>query len=417
MKQPRPTAAAAALTLVATAGLAVSGDWPRWRGSDLTGVSKEQGLKLDWDDEPSHAPGRPRSAPATHRSPSPVAKVFTLGLEEPKKSGLFRKAKGVEVVRALDEKTGRQIWEHHYPTEFKAKFYDGGTSGTPTVDGDTVYVFGQMGDLIALDIANGKPRWQKNLADELGLPENTWGLTGSPLVYGDLLVLNAGQHGTAVDKKSGEVKWKSPATGSGYSTPIPITVGGEQLLAIFSAKALHAVNPANGDLAWSYPWETKYDVNAADPVPLGGDRLFISSGYGRGGTVLKLSPGGAEKVWENTDIRTQFNPAVYIGGFLYGIDGNTSDGSKCELKCIDPADGSVKWSERIGFGGVTAVGDTLIALNERGELITAKATPDGFEPLSRFQAISKKCWTIPTVANGKLFVRNQAGTLIAYSAK
>ena len=129
---------------------------------------------------------------------------------------------------------------------------------------------------------------------------------------------------------------------------------------------------------------------------------------------MKISPGGAEKVWENTDIKTQFNPAVLIGGYLFGIDGNTSNGSKCELKCVDPKDGSIKWAERIGFGGVTAVGDLLIALNERGELITAKATPDGFKPVLRFQAISKKCWTIPTVANGKLYVRNQAGRLVAY---
>lgn len=410
MSHPRILLLSLAAAFPATA---LAEDWPRWRGPNLDGISKEAGLKLDRDSEPATAWS---ANIGTGYSSVSVAggKVFTLGLEKPKKGGLFNRAKGVEVVRALDEKTGKQLWEHRYPSKFEPKFYDGGTSGTPTVDGDTVYVFGQRGELIALKAATGDVIWSKNLAKELGFKISTWGITGSPLVYGDLLILNAGTHGTGIDKKTGAVKWKSGGGSNGYATPIPFEVGGQKLVAIFSAKGLHAVDPASGKLAWTHPWETKYEVNAADPVLLGGDRMFISSGYGRGGAVLKLSPGGAETVWENKDIRTQFNPAVLVGGHLYGIDGNTSNGNKCELKCVDPEDGSVKWAERIGFGSVTAVGDVLLALNERGELIIAQASPEKFSPLFRFQAIAKKCWTIPTVANGRLYIRNQAGKLIAY---
>ena len=253
-----------------------------------------------------------------------------------------------------------------------------------------------------------------DLFTELGFGIGTWGLTGSPLVYGDLLILNAGTHGTAVKKSTGETVWSSGGGNNGYATPVPFEVDGENLLAIFSADGLHAVEPETGKLAWTHPWETSYEVNAPEPVVLGRGRLFISSGYGRGGAVLKVSRGGAEVDWENTNIRTQFNPAVLIGGYLYGIDGNTSDGRSATLKCIDPKSGAVKWSEATGFGGVAAVGDTLVVLNESGELITGKASPDGFKELARTQAIAKKCWTIPTIAAGKLLVRNQAGTLVCF---
>ena len=401
------------LLLFALSTLASGKDWPRWRGPDLNGISSEKGLKLDWEGEPERL--WTAKIGSGYSSVSVAGgKAYVLGLEEPDKGGLFRKAKGVEVVRCLDLENGEEVWAHRYPSKFKPKFYDGGTSGTPTVDGDKVFVFGQSGELMALNAADGKVIWEKDLAKELGFGIGTWGLTGSPLVYGDLLILNAGTHGTAVKKSTGETVWSSGGGNNGYATPVPFEVDGENLLAIFSADGLHAVEPKTGKLAWTHPWETRYEVNAADPVVLGGGRLFISSGYGRGGAVLKVSRGGAEVDWENTNIRTQFNPAVLIGGYLYGIDGNTSDGRSATLKCIDPKSGAVKWSEVTGFGGVAAVGDTLVVLNESGELITGKASPDGFKELARTQAIAKKCWTIPTIAAGKLLVRNQAGTLVCF---
>lgn len=403
----------AIFVLAALTGFAFAKDWPRWRGPDGNGISTEAGLTLSWEDEPKKL--WQTKIGTGYSSVSVVGdKLFTLGLEEVEKKGLFKKAKGAEVARCLDAKTGKEIWKHAYPSQFSPKFYDGGTSGTPTVDGDHVYIFGQSGEMLCLTIADGKVVWEKNLAKELGFGIGTWGLTGSPFIEGDLLILNAGTHGTAVNKKTGEVKWKSGEGKAGYATPVPFEVDGERLLAIFSANGLNAVDPKTGKLAWNYEWLTKYEVNAADPIPLADNRMFISSGYGRGGAVLKLSRGGAEVVWENKDIRTQFNPAVEIGGYLYGIDGNTSDGSKATFKCVDAKDGSVKWSERTGFGGVMAVGETLIILNERGELMTAKATPAGYEELARAQVIGKKCWTVPTVANGQLWVRNQAGSLICF---
>lgn len=395
----------------ALSSFAQAEDWPRWRGPDLNGISTEKGLALAWDDEPEQL--WTAQIGSGYSSVSVAGgRLFAFGLEKGEKKGLFKKGGGGEVLRCLDAATGKTIWiSKSYASTFKPKYYDGGTSGTPTVDGEIVYLLRQTGELSAMGVADGKAIWQRDLAKDLNLKIATWGLTGAPLVEGGLLIVNAGEHGCAFDKKTGKTVWKSGGA-HGYATPIPFEADGVRLVALFTGKALHAVDPASGKPAWSHPWETKYEVNAADPVLLGGGRIFVSSGYGRGAAVLKVTAKGAETVWENKNISTQFNPAVFIGGYLYGIDGNSTSGAKGELKCIDPKDGSVKWSQRTGFGGLSAAGDTLIILNDRGELITAKATPDGFRELARAQPIGKKCWTTPTLAGGKLYIRNQAGTLV-----
>jgi len=400
----------ALLLLLASSTLAAAADWPRWRGPDLNGISTQQGLALKWEDEPKTL--WTAQIGSGYSAVSVIGdKLFVFGLEKSEKKSFFKKEQSAEVIRCLNTATGKEIWSRTMPSTFKAKYYDGGTSGTPTLDGDTLYLLRQTGELLALNSADGTPIWEKNLHDELDLKMGDWGLTGAPLIEGDLVILNAGERGCAFEKTTGKLVWKSSG-GHGYATPVPFETGGVRLVALFTFNSLNAIDPRTGKLAWTLPWKTKYNVNAADPVLLDDDKIFLSSGYGRGAAVIKVSPTGAETLWENKNINTQFNPAVFIDGFLYGIDGNTTTGAKAQLKCIDPSDGSVKWAERTGFGGLTAANDTLIILNERGELITAKASPESFRELARAQPIGKKCWTVPTLANGKLYIRNQSGTLV-----
>ena len=129
--------------------------------------------------------------------------------------------------------------------------------------------------------------WSKNLNRELGLEIPTWGCASSALVEGDLVVLNMGSAGVALDKKSGKVVWVSAKSAGAYATPVPLTIGGDRCLAILSRQSLVAVKAADGQEVWSYPWKTEYDVNAADPI-VAGDKVFISSGYNHGGALLKV---------------------------------------------------------------------------------------------------------------------------------
>jgi outer membrane protein assembly factor BamB len=171
---------------------------------------------------------------------------------------------------------------------------------------------------------------------------------------------------------------------------------------------------ANGTPLWSYKWNTRYAVNAADPI-LSGDTLFISSGYNKGCTLLKISSSQPEKIWESKVLKNQFNSSILIDGHLYGIDGDQN--SRCSLKCVRLKDGEEIWAEKsIGFGSLMAANGRLIILTEKGELVIAKASTEKFEEINRSQILSGRCWSAPVLANGKLFARNTPGHVVCLDA-
>src|SRR6185295_4572689 len=156
------------------------------------------------------------------------------------------------------------------------------------------------------------------------------------------------------------------------------------------------------------PWETSYNVNAADPI-LHGDKVFVSSGYDRGCAAFRVNSSKPAVLWENKNMRNHFNSCVLLNGCVYGIDGNAS-ASDAALKCIDLADGKVKWTfPGVGTGGVTIADGKLIVISARGELMVGEASPSGFKPVSRAQVLGGKCWITPVLANGRIFCRNAAG--------
>jgi outer membrane protein assembly factor BamB len=373
-------------------------DWTQWRGPNHDGVSKETAWNAQWQGEPK----RLWSAKVGEGFSSMTVaqgRLYTLG-----------RAGKTETVHCLDANSGRVLWTHGWPSQFKAKYYEGGTSSTPVVDGNAVYVFGQSGELVALTAAAGKVLWQKNLADELRLKSGTWGFAGSPLVDGERLILNAGTHGTTVNKATGKVLWQSGTSETGYATPVPFSSGGRALAALMGKEHVFAVERATGKLAWKHPWKTNYDVNAADPILLNG-QMLISSGYGHGAALLALSNSGATEVWQNTKLRSQMNPGIALGGYVYAFDGHSD--SKPALVCLNIATGQPTWrQEGLGLGTVIGAGGKLIILSEKGELITAEANPRAFTPISRAQVLGGKCWTVPTLANGLLYARNWKGDLV-----
>lgn len=397
-----------AATILLTAPVMSAEDWPRWRGPDLNGISKETNWSANW---PANGPKTLWKARVGDGFGSVVVadgRLFVVGLDKPARK---------ETLLCLDSETGKQIWKHTYDARFKPMYYEGGTSGTPTVDGNTVFFLEQTGRLFSFDVASGKLKWgaevNKDTRSELGV----WGVTGAPLVHGDLLILNVGATGAAYNKNTGKLLWKSRSAKNGYATPIPFKQGGKTLVGIFSSGGLAAVDPANGKVAWTQRWRTKYDVNAADPVLVNDTHIYISSGYGAGGALLELTRSGAKVAWTGKAQRTQFIPAVYLGGHLYGIDGDTAD--KAALTCIDVRNGKLKWKSKTfgSGGGLIAADGKLIAQSSRGELFIVPASPDGFKPIAQAQVMGGKSWTSPTLANGRIYCRNSQGSLVCLDVK
>jgi outer membrane protein assembly factor BamB len=259
--------------------------------------------------------------------------------------------------------------------------------------------------LFCLDAAKGTVVWSKRLNRELGLEIPTWGCASSVLVEGEVAVVNMGSAGVALDRKSGKVVWVSAKSMGAYATPVPLKIGSEECLAILTRQSLVAVKAANGQQVWSYPWQTSYDVNAADPI-LDGDKIFISSGYNHGGTVVKMTGQTPEKVWENKNLRNHFNSCVLWQGYLYGPDDSG-------LRCVAFETGDLKWTYGgFGKGSLMVADGKLVGLSEKGELIIAEATPAAFTPISRAQVLKGKCWTTPVLANGHIYCRNAVGDVV-----
>ena len=222
---------------------------------------------------------------------------------------------------------------------------------------------------------------------------------------GDLVILDVGAAGTAFDKKTGKVVWASGKGASGYSSPVLFKAGDQRLAAIVAAETLEVVNPADGHSAWKFPWKTQYDVNAADPIISGG-KVFVSAGYGHGCALLDISHGQPSVLWQNKNMRNHFNSSVLWKGYLYGVDEN-------ELKCLSLNTGEVKWSEsKFGKGSLILADGKIIGLSEKGELMVAEASPEGFMPISHAQVLGGKCWTTPVLSNGRIYCRNAKGDLV-----
>ncbi len=232
-----------------------------------------------------------------------------------------------------------------------------------------------------------------------------WGFAGSVFIEGDLAILNIGSAGAGLDKKTGKVVWSSGTEESGYSTAVPFESGSERAVMMAIKRDVVAVKVKDGKEVWRFPWKTQYDVNAADPIMFG-SKVFISSGYNHGGGVFDVGSNPPKELWNNKNMRNHMNSCVIWQGHIYGVDEN-------QLRCLDAATGEVKWTDKFsGKGSLMLADGKLIVLSDKGELAVADANPGGFKPISRTQALGGKCWTVPVLANGKIYCRNAAGDVV-----
>lgn len=375
-------------------------DWIQWRGPNRNGISPESKWLNQWSDGGPTILWKATVGMGFSSFVVSNGKVFTMG-----------NADNSDTVFALDAMTGIIKWKHTYPSDLGDKYFEGGTTGTPTIDGDNLYTLSRWGDVFCFQASTGKILWTRNVQVETGARVPSWGFTGAPLVIEKMLILNVGETGLALDKSTGKTLWQSSTKEAGYTTPVPWVTGGKSQVVFGSGQGYIGVDSLSGKEVWRMKWVTQYGVNAADPV-IDGDRLFISSGYGKGAALIKpLASGEPELVWKSKVLRTQMNAAVLFDKHLYGIDGDTTE--KPLLKCVELATGAEKWSDSTsGTRGLLIANGRLILLGEKGELIIAPASPSGFKPTSRAQVLGGKSWTAPILANGMLFCRNSRGEVV-----
>ena len=372
-------------------------DFPQFLGPGRNAFIDSVTLSRDWPNDPPRELWRRKVGDAW----SAFAVVGSAAVTQEKRGE-------EEVVVRYDLATGEPVWTTPYPGFFEAMIGGSGPRATPTLDNGRVYAYGSTGVLVALDLRDGTLLWQRDTQTESGATPPEWAYAGSPLVLDDLVIVAPGgpdgQSVVAYDRTTGEPRWSGGDDAASYASPMVATLLGERQVVVRNLASVTGHDATDGRVLWSVPWPGG-NPNVAQPMVIGDDRLLVSSGYGIGSTMYRLShdaEGGwsAEEVWKNLRLKAKFANPVQHGGKIYGLD----DGV---MVCLDPETGERCWKNgRYGHGQILLVGDLLLVQSEKGELVLVEPNPDALLELGRIPVLEGKSWNTLALAGRHLLVRN-----------
>jgi outer membrane protein assembly factor BamB len=372
-------------------------DWSQWLGPDRNAVSNERGLNLDWKKKKPKLLWKVPLGSGFSGMSLVGNRLYTMMSENKR-----------EFATAHDATTGKELWRRDVGPLFEDGQGGDGPRTTPTLVGNSAYVMGGHGMVMALDSANGAVRWQKSLVNDFGGKVPTWGYSTSPLVQDGTVFLEAGGalgHALiALNATDGSLRWNVGEYKAGYSSPTPITINGQKQVVYFTAREFVSVDPATGKVLWFYPWKTSYDVSAATPVFVPPDKLLISSGYGTGAAMFRIKPGSGpyvlKELWRSKYMQNKMATSVIHKNHIYGFD-------DFDLACIDANTGKRTWKqESFGRGTLLLVEGHLVVLGENCKLALLEANPKRVVIKEEIQLDGDRCWTIPSLSNGVLYVRD-----------
>ncbi len=386
-----------ALLLVLSLSLAAE-DWPQWRGPARDGRSAETGLAAEW---PAGGPALLWQAEILGEGYASFAvvggRLYTQGQKD-----------GRQFVIALDAATGKLIWQTANGDTY-ADGRGGGPRGAPTLDNGRLYALGSSGNLICLDAASGKQVWEVNLLRKYGARNIRWGLSESPLIDGEKIIVSPGGRGAAVvalNKSDGSLIWKSESDEAGYSSALVAEAGGVRMYVLLTGDAAIGLRADSGELLWRYSKVANGTANIATPI-VKGNHVFVSSDYGTGCALLKLSRDGAgvraDEVYFSRDMRNHYSSSVLVGEYLYGFSSRI-------FTAMNFMTGEVGWKDRsVGKGQVIFADGKLFLQGEDGIVGLVTPDPGEYKEISRFEVGRGKypTWTLPVIADGRLYIRDQ----------
>jgi outer membrane protein assembly factor BamB len=427
------TRSIAFIAVVLAAFPAVAADWPQWMGPNRDDVWAETGIL---DKFPEGGPKFLWRKPVHGGFAGPAiadGKVYVT--DYLRSSGDAKPAptkrnelQGKERILCLDARTGDELWKQEYDCAYTIS-YPAGPRCTPTVSDGRVFALGAMGDLLCLDAKTGAVIWSKNLPKAYIAPVPLWGFAGHPLVHNDLLICSAGGKGSAVvalDKQTGEEKWKSlSANEIGYSPPTLIQAGGVMQLLIFNGEGLTSLNPDDGTRYWFEPLRTAFSMAIMAPRT-DGEFLFAGGHSGASlGLKLDASKPAVSRAWQgsrNTGLAPVSGTPFVENGIAYGIDGSglframrVSTGERlwATAKPVNGEDNDRRGAVE-GATFVTKNGDRFFLFGENGDLVIARLTSEKYDELSRANLVApvgvglgrNVVWSHPAYANRCVFARN-----------
>jgi outer membrane protein assembly factor BamB len=374
-------------------------DWPGFRGRDRDGVVRGVRINTDWSAAPPIQLWRRPIGPGW--SSFSVHGDFLYTQEQRGDD---------EIVAAYRVSTGVPVWKHRDAARFWESNGGAGPRATPTFSGGRLYAFGATGILNALDAADGRVVWSRNVGADSDTKVPDWGFASSPLVVGDLVIVAAAGKLVAYAAATGKLRWIGPDGGMGYSSPHLLTLHGVPQILLLDAHGATSVAPADGARLWDLTvTSSAMSAPIIQPALTPDGDVLVGDGQASGTYRISVSPGTegsggwtvAER-WVSTALKPFFNDFVVHNGHAYGFDGSI-------LACMDLADGKRKWKGgRYGNGQLILLADQdlLLVVSEEGELALVAAASDKFTQLARIPAIEGKTWNHPVLAGNILLVRN-----------
>jgi len=369
-------------------------EWPGFRGSARDGVVHGVRINTDWSSSPPVELWRRPIGPGWSSFAVQGDLLYT---QEQRGDD--------ELVSCYRVSTGEPVWGHRDAVRFWESNAGAGPRATPTLHEGRLYALGATGILNALDATTGALRWSRHVATEIGQDLPVWGFSGSPQIFGDVVVVAMAGTLVAYDIATGAHRWTGPRSGSGYSSPHRVVLDGVEQVVLLGGPGALGVAPSDGTVLWTQVWESSIvqpavtddgDILINAVVPTGG------LGIRRLGVTRANNTWTLEERWTSIGLKPYFNDFVVHKGHAYGFDGSI-------LSAIDLRDGRRVWKGgRFGNGQMVLLAqqDLLLVISEEGELALVSATPDAFTEVSRFPALDGKTWNHPVVIGDLLLVRN-----------
>lgn len=377
------------------------GEWPHWLGPNgdnvvAAGENFDPDLK-NWKISWKKEVGLGYSTITTANG-----KAYTMGHDGGSK----------ETIYCLDAATGEKIWDFSYEGDLLPRMHVGGPNASVTVNGDKAYAVSKDGQVICLDAENGSEIWSVKLTQLLRMEVPRWGFGSSPVEYQGDLLISAGRT-VALDKETGKPSWISSEKDRtpGYGSPVVFSQGGKDYIATMDGQGLSILDASDGAEIARYGQKVKYDMNASTPAVFSnGDQILFYTNSNS--AMLAFDGETLTPTWEDRKLQNALSGSVLIGNALFGVNGSYKN-KKTSLYSRNLGDGKENWVvPSYGYATLIAVGDTLVILTENGELVTASANEERYRELSRKKLLEAICWTHPTYADGRIFVRNEHGVLI-----
>ena len=399
-------------------------DWPQWRGPFRDGIWRETSLIQQFDRDEIEIKWRANIAGGYGGPTVADGHVYVT-------DRFVSETKQVERVHCFDADTGEAAWNHDYDCPYEGVSFDAGPRASITIHDGRAYSLGSMGHLRCFEARKGTVLWQKDLHDEYKIRMPIWGISCSPLIEGDFVILQISGSDdaciVAFDRTTGEERWRALDDPASYSSPIIVEQAGQRVLVCWTGDRVVGLNPHDGSLYWHCPTPPKRWVRGCASPVWNGDRLLIS-GFFSGTLMLKLRQDrlDVEELWrrvgpnekETDGIHTNFAEPVILGDYVYGVD------SYGELRCLDANTGDRVWEnlkvipqQRWSTLRLIPNRGHVWLFTELGELIISRLSPTGYEEIDRAKLIEPThlqlpsrragvCWSYPAFAGRHVYARN-----------